>query len=128
MIDTIKKAILAGVGAATLTTEKAEKVLGELVERGKLTANEANEAARKISEEGKKEFDEATAKVKDSFDDILSRTGRQTRERLDAVETKLGLVEARLNKLEAQEKEAEKEESASGAAAEKAPSGKSKKS
>lgn len=129
MIDTIKKAILAGVGAATLTTEKAEKALGELVDRGKLTATEASEAARKISDEGKKEFDEATRKVQESFDDVLARIGRGHRERLDSLETKVGLLEARLAKLEksAAGKEEEKQEAEPKTAAQKE-TAKSKKS
>ena len=45
MIEVIKKAILAGVGAAALTKEKAEEVLGDLVEKGKLSASDAKEAA-----------------------------------------------------------------------------------
>ena len=44
MIDLIKKSVL-GVGAATLTKEKAEEVLGELVDKGKLSATEAKETA-----------------------------------------------------------------------------------
>ena len=53
MIETIKKTVLAGIGAAAVTTEKAEKALNELVEKGKLSANDAKEAAKKIADEGK---------------------------------------------------------------------------
>ena len=56
MIDVIKKAILAGVGAAALTKEKTEEALSDLVEKGKLSANDAKEAAKKIADDGKHEF------------------------------------------------------------------------
>ncbi len=45
--------MLAGVGAAVLTKEKVEEALGELVDKGKISANEAKETARKISERRK---------------------------------------------------------------------------
>ncbi len=100
MIDTIKKAILAGVGAAAVTTEKAEKALNELVEKGKLSANEAKDAAKKIADEGKEEFEAASSKLQAKFDEVLAKVGKGQKERIDELETQVAELQARLAKLE----------------------------
>lgn len=100
MIDAIKKAVLAGVGAAAITTEKAEKALNELVDKGKLSATEAKDAARKIADEGKLEFEAATKDLESRIDGMLGKLGKRNRERIDALETKCAALEVRLLRLE----------------------------
>ena len=100
MIDLIKKTVLAGVGAAALTKEKAEEALGELVDKGKLSATEAKETAEKIAEDGKREFESATNQLQEKFDELLSKAGFNQSKRIDELETKIGDLEARLKALE----------------------------
>jgi len=100
MIDLIKKTVLAGVGAAALTKEKGEEALGELVDKGKLSATEAKETAEKIAEDGKREFESATHQLQEKFDELLSRAGFNQSKRIDELETKIGDLEARLKTLE----------------------------
>ena len=55
MIDSLKKTLLAGVGAAVVSKEKVEAVLGDLVRQGKVTSAEAKEVAEKLVSEGRRE-------------------------------------------------------------------------
>lgn len=100
MIDAIKKVMLAGVGAAAISTEKAEKALNELVEKGKLSATDAKDAARKLADDGKQEFEDASKSLESRFDSMLAKLGRGQAERIESLETKLTAVEARLAELE----------------------------
>lgn len=100
MIDAIKKAILAGVGAAAVTTERAEKALNDLVERGKISASEARETAKKISDEGKQEFEDASKKLQARFDELADKVGRKNAKRIDALEAKVADLEKRLAEVE----------------------------
>ncbi len=100
MIDSIKKAILAGVGAAALTKEKAEEALNDLVDKGKISANEAKETAKKIADDGKEEFEAASAKVQEKIDELLDKMGRKHAERIKELETSVAALEARVAKLE----------------------------
>ncbi len=95
MIDVIKKAMLAGVGAAVLTKEKAEEALSDLVEKGKISASEAKEAAQKISDEGKEEFESAAKGVQEKFDELLAKLGRNQAERIEQLETRVSELEKR---------------------------------
>lgn len=96
MLDAIKKAILAGVGAAAITTEKAEKAMNELVDKGKLSAQDAREAAKKLADEGKEEFEEASKSLESKFDAVLAKLGRGHADRIEALETKVAELEAKL--------------------------------
>ncbi len=100
MIDAIKKAILAGVGAAAITTEKAEKALNELVDKGKLSAGDAKDAARKLAEDGKREFEDASKTLEGKVDGMLSKLGKGHADRIESLETKVSDLEGRLAELE----------------------------
>ena len=50
MIDLIKKTLLAGVGAAIVTKEKAEHALQDYVKQGKVSAADARAMAERIAE------------------------------------------------------------------------------
>lgn len=103
MIDAIKKVMLAGVGAAAISTEKAEKALNELVEKGKISANDARETAKKIADEGKKEFDDASRTLEERFDAILRKLGRGQLDRIEKLETAVAALEIKVAALEAKE-------------------------
>lgn len=100
MIDAIKKVMLAGVGAAAISTEKAEKALNEFVEKGKLSAGDAKEAARKLANEGKQEFESASKMLEERFDSMLKKLGKGQSERIESLETRVILLEAKLAELE----------------------------
>ena len=53
MIELLKKTMFAGVGLAVVTKEKVLESLEELVEKGKLTQEEAADLSDKIVLEGK---------------------------------------------------------------------------
>ncbi len=78
MLDFIKKAILAGVGAASFTAEKAEKITKEMVAKGKMTEAEG----RKFILELQQQAEES----KNSFK-------RQTEEAVNKVVEKMNLVQ-----------------------------------
>ncbi len=59
MIELIKKAMLTGLGVASLTKEKIEEVAKDFIEKGKLT-----------EQEGKKLVDELMARSEESKEDI----------------------------------------------------------
>ena len=55
MLETIKKTLLAGVGAAVITKEKVQDALEDYVREGKLKADDARIIADKIAERGRRE-------------------------------------------------------------------------
>ena len=93
MIDTIKKTLLAGVGAAVITTEKAEAALADFVKQGKVSSAEARAMAEKIASNGKKEFETLSAELGDKLRDAFSGLSGGTQERIAALEARIRELE-----------------------------------
>ena len=95
MIDTLKKTLLAGVGAAVVTTEKIEAALDDFVKQGKVTATDAREMAMKIASDGRKEFDQVSEQLSGRIKELIARFDATTKERLDALEARVAALEAK---------------------------------
>lgn len=74
MFELIRRTVLAGLGAATLTKEKADKLVDELIKRGEATAEERPKLVRDLlarAEESEKELEgkvnEAVGKAIESW-------------------------------------------------------------
>lgn len=96
MIDFVKKTILAGVGATVVTADRVEAILQDLVKQGKITVEESQEAARKIVDEGRKEFDNAEKELNQKFDDLLHRSPVVFRKDFENLEKRVAVLEAQL--------------------------------
>lgn len=93
MIESFKKTILAGLGAAAVTSDRVLDGLDDLVKQGKISAAEARETADRIVEDGKRQFEQASEKVGERVRDLGSYLdGEYSR--------KLGVLEARIAALE----------------------------
>lgn len=93
MIDTIKKTLLAGVGAAVITKEKVESTLGEFVQQGKLSAAEARQMAEKIADQGRREFESLRHELSEKLREKFSGDDQRVRERLAALEERVAALE-----------------------------------
>ena len=96
MIDLLKKTMLAGVGAAVLTREKAQAAMDEFVRQGKVNAADARIMAEKIAKQGRKEFDDLAADLNGRISSLLDRNDAETRVRLAALEERVRILETRL--------------------------------
>lgn len=93
MINTIKKTVLAGVGAAVLSKEKVEAALGDFVQQGKVSSTEARQMAEKIAEQGRAEFETLRQEWDARFREIFSGVDRRAQERIDALEARIATLE-----------------------------------
>ena len=88
----------AGLGAAVITKEKVEERLGDFVKQGRMSAAEAREMAEKIAQEGRREFDKASAKVGEKARDLLSSLDGKCIERIEDLEARVAALEGKLPK------------------------------
>ncbi len=75
MIELVKKAMLTGLGVASLTKEKIEEIAQDFVEKGKLS-----------EQEGKKLVDELMAKSEESKEDIKKQVDEMVAKALSKME------------------------------------------
>lgn len=93
MIDTIKKTLLAGVGAAVITKEKVEASLSDLVKQGKVSAADARALAEKITQEGRAEYEALSKQLGERIRELLARDSEKLQARLAALEARVGELE-----------------------------------
>ncbi len=75
MIELIKKAMLTGLGVASLTKEKVEEVANDFIEKGKMT-----------EQEGKKLVDELMARSEESKEDIKKQVDELVGKAIDKMD------------------------------------------
>ncbi|MFI5357548.1 MAG: phasin family protein [Opitutales bacterium] len=95
MIDSLKKTLLAGIGAAVITKEKVESTLHEFVAQGKVSAADARKIAEKIAADGRQEFEHVSEQLGAKLKELLVRNDQQTQERIAALEARVQALEAR---------------------------------
>lgn len=94
--DFIRKGLLAGIGAAVITKESAEKVLHDLVEKGKVTQQEASEMAQKLVDDGQEEYTKARSELNKTFESFLQSANLVTRSEYDVLVARVAALEAQL--------------------------------
>lgn len=98
MLDLVKKTMFAGVGVAVVTRDKVLESLDELVERGKLSKDEAAAMSDKILEEGQVETEKAKVEASKLFSEMLNRANVVTKDQYEALAARVTALEGRLHK------------------------------
>jgi polyhydroxyalkanoate synthesis regulator phasin len=98
MTDIFEKAYLAGLGAWSVTKEKAKEIVDDLVEKGKITADEAPKILKEVvakAEESKKALEE---RVEKGVENTVNKLNLATKTDVQRVEEKLDLILKELQK------------------------------
>ncbi|EPY2274579.1 phasin family protein [Clostridium sporogenes] len=105
MINEFKNILLAGIGSAAYTYEKASNLVDEMVQKGKITVNEGKE----LSEELKRTIDE-NKKCKNSSEEkqltkediisIFNELNFVNKNDLNDINDKIKSLEAKISQLE----------------------------
>jgi polyhydroxyalkanoate synthesis regulator phasin len=98
MIETFKKTLLAGLGAAVVTKEKVQASLEDFVRQGKVTAADAQGMAERIAGEGRREFEDASAKLGGKVRDFLASFDNKYQARIEALEARVDALEGKAAK------------------------------
>jgi polyhydroxyalkanoate synthesis regulator phasin len=93
MLDTIKKTLLTGLGAAVVTKDKVQASLDDLVSQGKLSAEDARAAAERIVKQGRREFDDASGQLHAKLNDLLTHSDRKSQARIEELEARIRALE-----------------------------------
>jgi len=94
MKDVFRKLALAGIGAFSLTREKAEQIVKELVERGQVSAEEAKGVFRDLIEKGEQERAALVQAIRSEINRFREEVGFVTKQDLKALEERISRLEA----------------------------------
>jgi len=93
MIDIIKKSIYLGLGTATVTKEKIETLVDELVEKGQLAKDDKSKAIQDIFDEIEKEEKEIQKKINNTVTETMNKNGIVVKSDYDTLLKRLAVLE-----------------------------------
>ncbi len=96
MKDFFRKTFLFSVGAATVTKEKIEEFVEELISKGQASEKDRARLVEEYLQKLKEQEKEFTQRVKNLVAKTLSEMGIPTREEINALEARIAALEARL--------------------------------
>ncbi len=96
MLDIIKKSIYLGLGAATVTKEKVESLVDELIEKGQLSKEQKTGAVQEILDNLEKKEKAVSRQVKEEIRKAIEEVGLATKKDIDELNKRLKALEKRL--------------------------------
>ncbi len=109
MLDIIRKAALAGIGALTLTEERARKLIDELVEQGRLSREEGESLVRDLLAKTEASREEWEGRVRDMVQEMFRKMDLVPRKDFELLEEQFKALERRVADLERRERQREEE-------------------
>lgn len=89
MTDLLEKTMYMGLGLFSLTKERAEEMIDDLVEKGKVSKDESAQAVRDLMDKAEKEKTAMEKKIDTAIETSIQRLHLATREDIDAINKKL---------------------------------------
>jgi polyhydroxyalkanoate synthesis regulator phasin len=99
MLETVKNLMLASLGAVVITKEKAMQFMQQAVERGEMSAAEAEKVAEEVVAESKRQAEAWRGKFSEAAGSAVASLNLVKREELEALEERLAKVELELEAL-----------------------------
>jgi len=94
MEDLLKKMFYQGLGAVSITKDKIEKLISDLIQKGKMTEEEGKKLYEELTTEGKKTADELNKGIKDFVREQIEKSGIPSREEFEALKLQVAELEA----------------------------------
>jgi len=100
MIGMMRKAFYLGLGGVSVTREKAEQLVDELIKKKHLEPVEAGSLVKELVEKGEQEREAAIEFVRKEVNQVRSDLGLVTRTEIKELVNRLQAIEERLQNLE----------------------------
>ena len=98
MLELFRKGLHLGIGAISITREKAEKAVQELVKKGEVTSEEAKNLVEQMVERGREERQHLQDAITAEWEKIRKDSRFVTREEFIKLEERIIALEEKLEK------------------------------
>ncbi|MBN2030856.1 phasin family protein [bacterium] len=92
MSDIIEKSLYIGLGILTITKEKAEQVINELVDKGKIKREESSKAIKDLIAKAEEEKKILSHKIETGIENALTKLNIATKKDLETINKKLDKI------------------------------------
>jgi len=100
MSDLLKKTYLLGLGLASLTREKVEEMVDELVKKGEVAEKDRRQVMSDILDRAREEQQKLTETIKDGVQKVVGEMRVPSRTQYEALLKRIDELEARLREFE----------------------------
>jgi polyhydroxyalkanoate synthesis regulator phasin len=100
IMDFFKKLTLASIGAVTLTREKLEETLDELVKKGEMTTDEKAEAVKHFVDKSIDSTEKAVKKTEEMVTNFTGKFSTKFNEQVTQLSNRIEQINVRLSELE----------------------------
>jgi polyhydroxyalkanoate synthesis regulator phasin len=99
LFEAVRKVLLAGVGAVSLTVEAIEDLVEKLVERGELTEEEGRKLINDVWSKRKKDAKKAEEEVNRRVDELMARFDIPTKAEFEDLSAQISEVSKKVDTL-----------------------------
>jgi len=98
-MDALKKAMLLGLGVISLTKEKAEEAVDDLIKRGEgeVSREERFKMVDRLLKEAEKQEEELTGRISETVQKAITKIGLATKKDLEDISKRLEEIEKRIS-------------------------------
>ena len=93
MLEFIKKAIFIGAGLASMTAEKIEEAVAEIVRKGEISEKQGRELVQDLKERSGKARKDLGEKVEKMIEEALRRLNLPNRREIEELKTRIARLE-----------------------------------
>ena len=93
MLEFIKKAIFIGAGLASMTAEKIEEAVAEIVRRGEISEKQGRELIQELKDRSGKARKDLGDRVEKMIEEALPRLKIPTRKEVDELKARIDRLE-----------------------------------
>ena len=102
-MDIVRKAMLLGFGVLSLTREKAEEVVDDLIKRGELATGDRFKVVDRLINESERHEEELRKKITGAVQKIVADLGLPTKKDLEGIGETLKRIEQKISSGEKRE-------------------------
>jgi len=99
LVDTVRKVLLASVGAVALAQDEVEDFVNKLVERGEIAEKDGKSLVRDMMEKRKKQTAKAEKELDERIEELLHRMNVPTKGDIEALSAKISELTTKVNEL-----------------------------
>jgi polyhydroxyalkanoate synthesis regulator phasin len=93
MLEFIKKAIFIGAGLASMTAEKIEETVAEIVRKGEISEKQGRELIQELKDRSGKARRELGERVEKMIEEVLQKLKIPTRKEVDELKARIDRLE-----------------------------------
>lgn len=99
MFESLRKAMLIGLGAAAMSRDKLRQAIDDLVARGEVTTEEGRKLYDELAARAEEERSNWSERITKQLRDMLRNLGLAEASQISALEAKIDALEQRLNEI-----------------------------